>query len=41
MICLITILFPIIAIAAGIAVIGSLYKFILEINRDLKDQRVS
>ncbi len=39
MIILTTIVFPILAIAAGVAVIGALIKFVIEIQRDLRGER--
>ena len=35
-----TLVFPIIAIVAGIAVVGALIKFVLEIQRDLRGSKV-
>jgi hypothetical protein len=39
LIVLTTIVFPVVAIAAGVAVIRALIKFVIEIQRDLRGER--
>jgi uncharacterized integral membrane protein len=35
-----TLVFPIVAIVAGVAVVGALIKFVVEIHRDIRGPRV-